>query len=493
MKPGKILLFLCLVFTLILLASWFFPEQGAYISPKIKVNFHWSLSDLKPTAIQYANIESIIEENLAIIVADTIIAIDSLENPKIDTLRAKASTLRKKIQTIEYPDQDSTLLYAFFNKLNNSSNKRMRILHYGDSQIEGDRITGYLRNKFQKQFGGSGPGLLPAIPGHAESASIQHHASQNWIKHAVYYKSDTILPHRKFGLLGSFARFTSYKHDSLPDNEIYTATINFKKSGMAYRSVNNFTRCRVFYGHTNKALNIKGFVNDSLIWFEEIEPIQKTQSFQWEFENAPTNFTIEFEGTNSPDIYGIALDAPNGVAVDNLPFRGSSGTEFTRLDFTQLKEMTKELNPGLLILEFGVNIVPHQVKNYNYYERIMTHQINYLKKVMPGTPILVIGLSDMSQRKGNYFETFPNLEKVKQAQYNAAKNTHCAFWDMYKAMGGKNSMPSWVFAEPPLASSDFIHFNRKGGHIIAQMLYNALMIDYKKYQNQSNQGVITQK
>ena len=85
---------------------------------------------------------------------------------------------------------------------------------------------------------------------------------------------------------------------------------------------------------------------------------------------------------------------------------------------------------------------------------------------MPDASFLIIGLSDMSKKNGNHYITHPNVEKVHDAQKNAAKNTGCAFWSMYEAMGGHNSMPSWVFANPPLAQKDFIHFNRKGGHII---------------------------
>lgn len=493
MKPLKIWLFLGIVFILILSGAYLFPKEGIPVNSNLTLHFHWDFSDLHEPSVTYADIGQIIEENQSILLEDTVALIDSTLTSTIDTLRAVASDLRSKVQPIEYPDEDTTLLFPFFKKLSTSSKKRVRILHYGDSQIEGDRITGYLRNKFQRQFGGSGPGLLPALPAHAESSSIIHHASDNWMKHAVYFKSDTILPHHKFGLLGSFARYTTYQYDSLPVTDTSLATINFKKSGMAYHSVNNFTRCRVFYGHVNEPIIIKGFINDSLIWFEEINKTQQTVSFQWEFEEAPDDFTISFEGSYSPDVYGVALDAPRGVAVDNLPFRGSSGTEFTKLDFSQLREMTQHLNPGLIILQFGVNVVPHQVKNYGYYERLMIHQINYLKKVMPKTPVLVIGVSDMSQRKGNYYETYPNLELVKQAQYQAAKKTHSAYWDLYKAMGGKNSMPSWVFAEPPLASSDFIHFNRKGGHIIAQMLYNALMAEYESYQQEQKKSALAQK
>jgi hypothetical protein len=64
-----------------------------------------------------------------------------------------------------------------------------------------------------------------------------------------------------------------------------------------------------------------------------------------------------------------------------------------------------------------------------------------------------------------------------------------AFWDMYEAMGGKNSMPSWVFADPPLASSDFVHFNPLGAKIIAEMFYNAFIYEYIRWQFQNSEFV----
>ncbi len=481
MKPKKILAFLSLIFFVAIGLALLFPETGIAVGDNIQLKFHWSFNRFTQKNVQYANINKIIEDNKPIVQYDTLlIPLHEVEKP-IDTIRASAANLNKKVQQIEYPAGDYSILMPFFKKLDNSGKKRVRILHYGDSQIEGDRITGYLRNKFQRQFGGSGHGLLSAIPGSAESASIRHTASKNWINHSIYYKRDTILPHRKFGILGNFSRFTSYKHDTLlQDSTLHIAKIEFAKSNMAYASINNFTQCRIFYGHSNSLFTVKGFVNDSLIWFENVVATQQTQQISWSFKKTPRRFRIEFEGLRSPDVYGIALDAPTGIAVDNLPYRGSSGTEFTRLDYTQLKQMEGFLKTGLIIYEFGVNVVPHQVKGYTYYENAITRQIKYLKAVFPNTPVLIIGLSDMSQRKGSYYKSYPNIEKIIKAQRNAARNTNSAFWDLYTAMGGKNSMPSWVFAEPSLARKDFTHFNRKGGHIVAQMLYNALMQEYNK-------------
>lgn len=484
MKPFKILLFLVITLILCLAIAFVFPEKGIQLSENISLNFHWSFKSLSKQKVAYVDISDIIENNEKTILQDSIIE-EVL--PKFDTIRAEVQKLKAKIQKIEYPSGNEFLLYPFFIKLDHCKRNRVRILHYGDSQIEGDRITGYLRNKFQRQFGGSGPGFMPILPRPAESASIIHKASKNWIKHAVYYKKDTILPHRKFGALGSFTRFTSYKEDTLGSNtSIQNAWVEFSKSGMAYRSVQKFNEINIYYGHCNTEFTAKGYINDSLIWFEILDSIQSTQAFTWDLEKAPYKFKIEFEGIKSPDIYGVSMDSKYGVAVDNLPFRGSSGIEFTKLDYTQLHQMTKNINPGLIILQFGVNVVPYKVKNFNFYERGLTRQIKYLKATMPNTPILVVGVSDMSERKGDYYQTRSNIKKVIKAQRNAAKNADCAYWDLFTAMGGENSMPSWVFAEPSLANKDFIHFNRKGGHIVSQMLYNAIIEEYHAYQNKTN-------
>lgn len=481
MKPNKILILLLLTLFIVLGIALAFPKEGVSIGDNFKLNFHWSFEQLFKDDIKYADISNIIKVNEELLKQDSIPPINKSKN-STDTVRANSTSLKKSIYPIRYPSGDNTILFSFFKKLDKASQKRVRVLHYGDSQIEGDRITGYLRNRFQRRFGGSGPGLMPAVPSRAESASIIHSVSSNWRSHSVYYKKDTILPHRKFGIEGTFARFTKYFTDSTrKSNPTKTAWIEFRRSGMAYSSVNHFTRCRIFYGNYRESGIVKGYVNDSLVWFEEPNTTNRTKSINWRFAKAPKKLRIEFEGIESPDIYGIALDAYSGVAVDNLPFRGSSGTEFHKIDYNQYREMARHLNSGLIILEFGVNVVPYITKNYSFYKRALIRELTYLKRVFNNTPIVVIGVSDMSQKRGNYYESYPNIELILQAQHDAAESTDCAFWDLYHAMGGHNSMPGWVFAEPSLAQKDFTHFNRKGGHIVAQMFYNALMDEYETY------------
>lgn len=96
-------------------------------------------------------------------------------------------------------------------------------------------------------------------------------------------------------------------------------------------------------------------------------------------------------------------------------------------------------------------------------------------------PIIVIGVSDVSRNGANGLESYPNIELIRDAQKSAAFAAGCAFWDMYEAMGGKNSMPSWVNANPALAQKDYTHFNPYGARIIGEMFYRALMIEYERF------------
>lgn len=488
MKPRGILLFMVVVGLTMAAIALVFPPNGIRIDDNIVLNFR-----LNKTANDTVTSAQLIDSAMLAIVQNDdepllVETPDTSATAKQDTIKKQPEPIvtqpvakvqksnSSKIQPIEYASTDNVRLSKFFAKLAKCNTKTIRILHYGDSQIEGDRITGYLRNLFQSQYGGSGPGLITAIPGIAKSSAIDHQASKNWQVYSIYNKKDTIGTQNRFGILGRFARFTPNQGS----NEEQSAWIEFSPSTMAYKSVQNFTRCRIFYGCATSPFTVKGFVDDSLTWFENIDPIDQTEQLLWKFDEAPNKFRIEFATTNSPNIYAISLDAPTGVAVDNLPFRGSIGTEFVKLNFAQMTQMVKHMSVGLIIYEFGVNAVAYESKNYRFYEQSLRRQLHYLKQLMPDATVLVVSSSDMSEKTAEGYVTKPEVAKVIEAQRNAAFAEGCAFWNLFEAMGGHNSMPQWVNAKPALAQKDYTHFNRKGGHIVAQKLYDAIMAEQNK-------------
>ncbi len=254
------------------------------------------------------------------------------------------------------------------------------------------------------------------------------------------------------------------------------ARLSFSPSPLGYRTSRSFNRFSLYLGGKSASAHLKVFAGDSLLDSLVISPRKNYARYTWQTTATPPSFTLEFSGTTSPEIYGIAIDNTWGVAVDNIPLRGSSGLVFSKVDTLLLKKMYADLNVGMILLQFGGNVIPYLNGDYDYYERLFRRELGVIRRMLPGVPVIVIGPSDMSKKENGRYMTYPNLEPVRDALKKAALDSGCAFWDMYQAMGGKNSMPSWVFAEPPLAISDFVHFNPRGARIIGEMFCNAFFL-----------------
>jgi hypothetical protein len=88
------------------------------------------------------------------------------------------------------------------------------------------------------------------------------------------------------------------------------------------------------------------------------------------------DFSVSMETGAGTDFYGVCLDCKSGVALDNIPLRGSSGLELLKINPKFLQEQIRRLNTRLVILQFGVNVVPYDASSYNWYE-------NNLVKISP--------------------------------------------------------------------------------------------------------------
>ena len=120
-------------------------------------------------------------------------------------------------------------------------------------------------------------------------------------------------------------------------------------------------------------------------------------------------------------------------------------------------------------------------KAIDNYGRWFGNQIKRLKRSCPNAAVIVIGPSDMSTKVKDKYVTYELLPAVVEALKKAAIDTGSGYWDMYQAMGGFNSMPSWVNAEPELARPDYVHFSSRGSKLISSMFYNAFILEYNNF------------
>ncbi len=352
------------------------------------------------------------------------------------------------------------------------SEGQVRVIYYGDSQIEGDRITSYLRQLLRKGRGGTGPGLFLPIMPVMYTKSMWLRSSSNWKRYNyLSYRSGEI-SHRYLGPFMAICRY-------LPEGEIASepvkAYIRIRPSKFADSASARYDNLRIFYGNTNGAVNIAVKADDNELLSDSLKRGSGYNEIRCRLGDA-TDIVIEFEGKVSPDIYGISIESDKGVIVDNIPQRGSAGLEFTMVDKENLRESYAKLSPDLFILHYGLNIVKNVRDDYSYYQKGLVRQIQLLREISPLTQILVIGVTDMAANEGDSIISYKNIPAIVDAQKRATLNADVAFWDSYGAMGGKSSIIKWAEKKPPLAQKDYIHFTYPGADTLAGLLASSVFV-----------------
>jgi lysophospholipase L1-like esterase len=374
---------------------------------------------------------------------------------------------------IHLPDNDREFLKDLFERFDacRKQNEIIHILHYGDSQIEGDRITGYIRQKMQEKFGGEGPGLLPAVQP-IPSFSVAQTASEHIERYIISGNLQNKLPSRRYGALGQVGMVAD-------ESFISVQVRNWKQT---FENVRTFRKVRLFVGRPDAHFKADLIVPGRPVARQRVKDRKAPAGvLTWDLDEPAKKFTLKLHG--SGEVYGMAVDGASGIAVDNIPFRGSSGTFFTAMDSTVLGAMLRELNTQLILLEFGGNMTPvlRNAKAIENYKQQMSRQIALLKRLCPGAKILLIGPADMSTKVNGKLQTYPRLAEMTEALKEAALQQHAAFWNMYEVMGGENSMVDWVKNTPPLAAPDYIHFSPKGAERIAGLFCESLFVYYDYY------------
>jgi len=123
----------------------------------------------------------------------------------------------------------------------------------------------------------------------------------------------------------------------------------------------------------------------------------------------------------------------------------------------------------------------------------MNRLINKLKDAFPGTPILLLSVSDRSQRSQGEFVTMPVIPKLIQAQEKIAFDNKLLFWNLFEAMGGENSMAGFVNSSPALANKDFTHLNFAGGRKVGLLLAHSFINEVENYKKRRNSLAVNAK
>ncbi len=354
-----------------------------------------------------------------------------------------------------------------------TSARTVRILHYGDSQLEMDRISAVLREKLQQRFGGSGPGMVPMVQ-RIPTVSLSQSASGNLTRYAMVGDSLTRkAEHKRYGPLTQFTLVSGNGSFS------FTRT----KNRYSQERVKSISRVSVLLGQ-----NSEGFA--ATLKCDTLPPMSAqidsagggVSLLSWDLPSEAERGSISFEG--DAEIYGIALDdRRGGVTVDNVALRGSAGYIFSSIDRKVMRESFALTNTRLIILQFGGNAVPglSSRKGISAYVRKIMSQFGYFREVAPQARLMFIGPADMCTSIDGETVTWPLLPELNDSlKVNCLKNG-VAYWDTFSVMGGAGSMKKWAAHSPALGGPDLIHFTHRGAVEIGNALSSALLLYHDFY------------
>ncbi len=447
MKPFKILLFIASAIAILTVIALLFPADGIKVAGKT-LNF----PSVKKIIIPQAELDlmAYLEEEQKR---------DEERLQVLNGLQDSADYYRGIMEHGDirfwFPNGDADYFVDMFDDFENAKEKDVvfHILHYGDSQIEMDRLSNRLRAYMQRTFGGNGPGLLPFMPV-IRSLSVQHSAS-GALTHVAAY-GDAPRANGHYGPLVNTHQL----------NGEATATFSIPTSRNVDSALMRYSRVTLLY-------NNHGGLHATLSSKEGMVGSKNANnggvgSMSWNLERPTTRLHLTVGG--NADLYGVVVDGDAGVAVDNIPLRGCSGQQFTMINKSELKAAYSNMDIRLIILQFGGNSVPYIKgdKAACTYASSIGNQIERVHECCPSAKILFIGPSDMSTTQGGEHVTYPYLPKLIDALRDSVTAHGAAFWSLYDAMGGENSMPAWV--KQGLAGSDYIHYTQKGADIMGDRI-----------------------
>lgn len=351
--------------------------------------------------------------------------------------------------------------------------EKIRIAWFGDSTIEGDLISQDVRKNLQDIFGGSGIGYVPITSVVSKFRNnVQHNFSDNWKTYSFSSGNPYPFP---LGISGFVFIPAQGKYEA---GDAPTGNTQCWVEYATPSEKTTFESLRLFYGYLEGTANLHlstdggNYTERSLAAGVGIHGVSLI--------DRPVKKAKIYISADAPlAVYGAFIENnEGGIYIDNYALRGSNGINLNQIKDEVWRAFNSQLHYKLIILQYGANIADPGATSFAWYEKGLSQIIARLKELFPDAGILVIGAPDKSIHSEQDYVTNPAIPMILKAQRRAAEKMGVAFWNLFDAMGGENSMPVWV--ERKLAAPDYTHLSGKGAREIAKRITKAILYEFAK-------------
>lgn len=369
------------------------------------------------------------------------------------------------IRVEKFYGDETNALDRFYDKLL-AGKESVRIAFMGDSFVEGDILTADLRELLQDTFSGGGVGYAPIASPFTGFRQTIKTSSKGWTPYNIMQRKSTPEPY-----VGDY--FVSGWVAKASDGATTRWEMTEKR-----RHLNECRRARLlFICREDATVSVR--LDDG-----------EERTFSFDARDEVRQIVVESEHISSLEMkvlngaagftgIGTEFDDVKGVAVDNLSVRSNNGQAMFWSNAAVNAQINTMRGYDLVVLQYGLNIMQADRSNYSFYAEQVDKMIQYVKSCFPEAAVLVMGVSDRSQKNESGIVPMTSAKDLTKWQRTSAERCGVAFWDTYAAMQQLGGMSTFV--ANGWAGKDYTHINYAGGARIARELYYALLKGAEEY------------
>lgn len=459
--------------------------------------------------------------------------IDSLEVNEVDSLIVEQHFI--SLDSIHSSFKNAGIYNAetldvFFQKLQDlevNQNRKINIVHIGDSHIQADLMTDMLRQKFQERFGNAGLGFVfpHSLAKTNGSSHVRFSSNANWNSLRNIYPNDgspvglsgiALFTNQNDFVIELTVRNENYIFNNLrvitPENKQLFGLANATKTIVIKSNVSKTLTHKIKSGETlsgiaqrykttvTKIRQANGLRNNNIragaslkIPTGEMEPQKIEMTDFIPLENQPfiSDYYYEYQHLEATDkIYlipnkehtsfalnGIVLENnQSGILYHSIGVNGAKYADYNK--FPMFFEQLEALHPDLIIVSLGTNEAFDKLCDQCFYEQLEEF-LSILRAKHPNVAVLfTTPPPSLFKRRtpNNFVESYSN-----QIISNSLINRY-SVWDLYRALGGNEAMQKLV--DQRLIAKDRVHYSSAGYKEQGVLLFEGLMETYQNYLNQ---------
>ena len=381
--------------------------------------------------------------------------------PLVSTDVSKYPWIRPEFNMVQFYQRSA--LEHFQKVWQESKKRKVRMVMFGDSHLQGDAYPGQVRKRLQERLGDGGRGLMFAFSTAKTYSSLDYKTSHTgeWQAERAF----TMRPKLPMGVRGMTCR---------TESENASLSFNFEQNVPKEHRL-----LRIFCKRDYRSYDIIVEAGGAVISMDVDKTLKKDGGLPYIELELPRpigpdkKLEIRLRKTEDEqeyfEFYGMSLESIDnkGIIVHNAGV-GAARSHSTLYCELFVPQMTA-LEADLVIIDYGTNDYLYDDYIRPELEGEIKRVIDRVRQAAPQASIILNSAQDLYWKGSNCRSGEPFSDLI----HRIAKEKNCGVYDWYWVSGAQTTMSKWLGAG--LAQPDMIHLGVKGYQLKGDLFADALI------------------